>query len=146
MDKAALLECIPEVARRHVDQIHLYGSRYVGGEAITDASDWDLLVLPEHGFVMHLIQKLKDGGYEGDVDKVYNDSGFLSMRKGDINLIVVHDYEWFIRALTAMELCRSLKLTDKQDRILLHDVVVRFRQFRPKSGWEDRPTPPDFFS
>lgn len=46
-----------------------------------------------------------------------------SIRKGDVNLIVTVDPEWFQRAKIANEVCAALKLMDKGDRIVVYRVV-----------------------
>lgn len=135
MDQKTLMGFIPQALHYLVQEVNLYGSHYVGGDAVHDESDFDVLVLPKEGFVAALVDELLNMGFEGDCDEVYDGSGFLSIRKRHVNLIVAQNQIWYENSQTAMELCRELKVTDKAQRILIHDVVVRKHIFSPKTGW-----------
>lgn len=130
------LNLLPKPCHKFVEEVLLYGSRYVGGAAVTPESDTDILVLAPKGLAEILAITLRDQGFSSDMTEIYDGSGFHSFRKGDLNVILVLDRDWFVRAQTAMEVCRVLQLTNKEHRILVHDVLVRHRSFTQSSGWE----------
>lgn len=51
------------------------------------------------------------------------DDKWGALRKGDVNLIVTVDPEWFKGAKLANEVCALLKLQDKADRVAVYRVV-----------------------
>jgi hypothetical protein len=55
--------------------------------------------------------------------KGYDTSQFISMRKGDINLVVFLDKEDFLSSISAAALCKRLNLKSREDRIAVFDVV-----------------------
>lgn len=57
-----------------------------------------------------------DGHYEG--------TKFVSYRKNEFNLILTTDYEWFKKFHKAAKLCAALCLTNKQDRITVHEAFL----------------------
>jgi hypothetical protein len=58
----------------------------------------------------------QDGNYEG--------AKFVSYRKNEFNLILTEDYEWFKKFHKAAKLCARLCLTNKNDRITVHDAFL----------------------
>lgn len=61
----------------------------------------------------------------GDYD---SDSGtWFSVRRGDLNLMVTHDRAFYDRYLTAMEVCKALRLEKKEHRIAVCRIV--------RDGW-----------
>jgi hypothetical protein len=57
-----------------------------------------------------------DGHYEG--------TKFVSYRKNEFNLILTSDYEWFKKFHKAAKLCARLCLTNKNDRIAVHEAFL----------------------
>ena len=49
---------------------------------------------------------------------------FIAMRKGDFNLLVTDDHAFYIDSKTAFEVVCALNLTDKADRIKVHQIIV----------------------
>jgi hypothetical protein len=58
-------------------------------------------------------------------DAEYDDQDhkWAAIRRGQVNLIVTVDEEWFERMVLASKVCHALKLQDKGDRIVVHRVV-----------------------
>lgn len=46
-----------------------------------------------------------------------------AVRRDNLNLMVTHDRGWYERYLTAMQACKVLRLTNKEDRIAVCRVV-----------------------
>jgi hypothetical protein len=51
------------------------------------------------------------------------DDTWGAIRKGSINLIMTNDEGWYKRSVTASRVCEALKLTNKDDRIVVYRVV-----------------------
>lgn len=118
-----LLSLLPDSVIPHIYECCLYGSQYVGGDAVTEDSDTDILVRGREKEITTLLQN--EGFTDETKNSTYKNSGFVSFRKGDLNIVLATDAEWFQRAVVANELCRVFNLVEKDKRILLHDVVVR---------------------
>lgn len=123
---------------------HEYGSRYIGN--FKEDSDYDFLCLVSRLNSSQVDYILKSKGYVSDLKKdsfeyssasnifqsphlgelvqnVYE--GFESYRKGEVNLVITFDENFYNKAVAATKLCRKLKLKNKEDIILVHDIVVR---------------------
>lgn len=68
-----------------------------------------------------------NSGWEACGEYDTHDGSWCAIRRGNLNLMLTHSREFFDGYKLAMEVCKLLRLTDKQDRI---DVcrVVRDRQ------------------
>lgn len=53
--------------------------------------------------------------YEGDT--------FVSFRQDDLNIIVMHDPEFYAKYLTAMEVCKALRLQTRRERVIVCRIV-----------------------
>jgi hypothetical protein len=51
------------------------------------------------------------------------DDTWGAIRKGSINLIMTNDEGWYKRSVTASRVCEALKLTNKDDRIVVYRVI-----------------------
>ena len=87
-----------------------------------DAKDIDFAILIE-GDAMDYTSKLHDSGWGlcGEYDNAVGD--WAAVRKGNINFMVTHSPKFFQDYKTAMEVCKALKLTDKEDRIMVCRIV-----------------------
>lgn len=92
-------------------------------------SDWDYLVhAPDMAAVSHVVTDvLPKAGFSWEGNAHYQNvaaDGFMSWRKGDVNLIVTSNADFASRHRVATSLCKRLNLMDKQDRIALFQAVL----------------------
>lgn len=64
-----------------------------------------------------------DCGWFPSLGEEYLGDGWMSFRKGNVNLIVTGDAEFFELNKRASDVCVALGLKDKADRILVHKIV-----------------------
>lgn len=101
-----------------IEEAHLVGSTYILGEG----ADIDVLVLTAMP-LQEAIRIAEEEDFTPDVDEVYTDAPFLSMRNGDVNLILTEDDGLVHRFVAAARVCRLLKVQDKDLRIALHQII-----------------------
>lgn len=112
IDDKLNIECIKT---KHV------GSTYTCSPAPIDTDiDVLMLVVDQIDFVTHCMLD----GYRADSTYVNLLSRFISVRKGNINIIVTQDNEFFNRFSLAADLCKKLNLLDKELRILVHETII----------------------
>jgi len=65
------------------------------------------------------------GGFErcGDYDQGYIDGQWTAMRRGNLNLMITADVDWYRKYIQAMQVCKYLKIADKIDRIAVCKIV-----------------------
>jgi len=80
-----------------------------------------LTYVPHHRLTDFMAQIVEDGWQQ---DGNYEGAKFISHRKGIFNLILTNDYEWFKRFHKAAKLCARLCLTNKDDRIAVHEAFL----------------------
>ncbi len=68
---------------------------------------------------------LDDAGYECN-SKDYEDSTdtFKCLRNGLVNVMLVSDAEWYDKFVLAAEVCKTLQLQEKWERIAVHRVIM----------------------
>ena len=88
-------------------------------------TDEDFLVFDQDGSA---IEHLEAHGFQSEGNPEFytgNDNGeFRSLRRGDTNVIVTPDREFFERFRTATELAKRFNLLEKSDRIALFQAVL----------------------
>lgn len=64
-------------------------------------------------------------GFEdcADYDTTSGKVLWRAVRRGDLNLIVTTDGDWYERYLTATEVCKALRIADKAKRIAVCQIV-----------------------
>lgn len=94
-------------------------------------TDYDVLVLVSEKDKRHMDEYALPLGYVkgGSIDATINypatpHSRFISYRKGDTNLIVTSDVEFFNRFMAATKVAKQLNLLKKSDRIALFQAVL----------------------
>ncbi len=92
-------------------------------------SDWDYTVhAPDTAAVSAIVTDvLPKAGFGWEGSEHYQNAaadGFMSWRKGDVNLIVTSSAEFASKHRVATSLCKRLNLTDKQDRVALFQAVL----------------------
>lgn len=91
---------------------------------LPEAGDVDFAVLidPALNAVDYAGQMVQDGwGNCGEYDGV--GGIWAAVRRENLNLMVTHDPKFFADYKTAMEVCKALHLTHKQDRIAVCQIV-----------------------
>lgn len=100
---------------------HPTGSNYICNPPVTN-TDIDIVVLAKNGWEMPALS----AGYgfeESDVE--YESMGeFVSVRRGNENLIVTLDKKFYKKFVYATQLARLLNLTEKSDRVKLFQAVL----------------------
>ena len=106
--------------------IYHYGSQTIEG-ASTPNSDYDYLVLVGYnGVKAELAIALTKAGFElqkPEDEKKYVGRGIRSWRRDDINLVTCNNLGLFKSYIKANEVCRFLKVTEKQDRWRVFDAI-----------------------
>lgn len=93
----------------------LVGSTYILGEG----NDVDIMwLVSDYQEATRLL--IKDG-YEYDKD--YEDDRFASLRKGEVNVIVTAEGLRYRNTLIAAEVCKYLKVWERDDRIAVHRII-----------------------
>ena len=103
-------------------QAEFVGSRVTCSPPPAD-TDLDVLVLDE----FYDPQKWEDLGFT--IESPHNpdygpDVLFTSYRRGDINLIVTDEHDFYELFLVATRLCKSLNLMQKQNRVTLFKFIL----------------------
>lgn len=84
--------------------------------------DFAVLIDPACNAIDYAGQMVSDGwGNCGDYDGV--GGIWAAVRRENLNLMVSHDPKFFADYKTAMEVCKALKLTHKEDRIAVCQIV-----------------------
>jgi hypothetical protein len=114
----AVLRSLPEI-----EAFSLIGSAmYLPAEQCHDV---DFAVLTKDGVdAMGYLNRLAFDGWDHCGEEYDTQHGtWGAVRRGNLNLMVTHDRAWYERYLTAMQVCKVLKLTNKEDRIAVCRVV-----------------------
>lgn len=63
---------------------------------------------------------------------------WAALRKGEYNILLTVDYGWFVAGAAAAELCKSLNLTSKDDRVAIHREVHKdaWAEYLPTTRFE----------
>lgn len=101
------------------------GSRIIGHHNPGE-SDFDFIITTPR------VYQLKDwflreaSGWSDTGSAAYQDRGdtFTSLRKGRLNVILMNDVQGFDRWLQATDLCISLGVQTKQERVAVFDYVI----------------------
>lgn len=142
-----VLYAIPKAAQDRVRRTHCTDSHYTVDPPV-NTTDIDYLVLLKvddvNGFFnpeLALSEFLSEctagvpGGHWEPCSQITEEGKLLyaedpdysttwySLRKGNLNIIVTNDEEWFMRAVAATELCKALNLADKEHRIRVFRVI-----------------------
>lgn len=91
---------------------------------LPDAQDVDFAVLinPTLNAIDYSSQMVRDGwGNCGEYDGV--GGIWAAVRRGNLNLMVTHDPEFYKGYLTAMEVCKVLGLRNKHERVAVCQIV-----------------------
>lgn len=119
VEGTSLLQAAP-----NVEAFALIGSAlYLPADQVNDV-DFAVLLKPGTLAFEHLARMTTSGDWKpcGEYDTTGSDA-WGAVRKGNLNLMVTHDRVFFDGYKMAMEVCRVLNLTRKEDRIAVCRVV-----------------------
>jgi hypothetical protein len=101
------------------------GSRVTCNPAPTD-TDEDFLILTDK--LYRLVEDCKSQGFKGGGVYFTSEgkvaSNFISIRNGNINLIVTEDKEFYDKFLLATHVCKTLNILDKPNRIMVFQGIL----------------------
>lgn len=100
-------------------EYRMVGSVYTLGKG----RDIDFAVLVNNQFYLQEQPEWLVGEWVREGADVYEGDSFASYRRGDINIIVMHDRDFYQKFLTAMEVCKVLKLQTRKQRVLVCRIV-----------------------
>jgi hypothetical protein len=99
------------------------GSSYILGEGM----DLDIVALIHRDVGISRAEELlssADYGVSSDGSGAVEDDKFRCFRKGDVNVMLTADEDWFWNFVKSAEVCKALKLTEKWQRIAVHRVLM----------------------
>ncbi len=102
-----------------IQEYQMVGSTYTLGKG----RDVDFAVLVDNQFHFQEQPDWLVGDWVREGADVYEGNVFTSYRQGDINIIVMHDRDTYQKFLTAMEVCKMLKLQKRRERVLVCRIV-----------------------
>jgi len=110
-----------------VVKMEYVGSRVTCTPAPTD-TDEDVLLLTDD--LNTLIGDCIEVGFkwDSDVTKSYPDS-FVSLRNGEMNLIITDEEEFFEKFMLATHVCKSLNVLNKSDRITVFQAILYGKEY-----------------
>ena len=97
------------------------GSFFICNPPVLD-KDKDILILVKD--TEEYKEKLLYDGWEGCTGYEDKEPHFFAARKGEINLIVTDELQWYLRFAAATELAKKLNLLKKEERISLFEQVL----------------------
>lgn len=102
-----------------IREYQMIGSTYTLGQG----RDIDFAVLVDDQSYFHKQPEWLVGDWEREGADHYEGNIFVSYRQGDINIIVMEDLDVYTRFMTAMEVCKVLKLQTRRERVLVCRIV-----------------------
>lgn len=85
-------------------------------------TDEDTLVLTEDK--EELVEILVELGFKKEGAYITGDTNFLSLRKGDLNLIVTDNKSWYEKFLIATAVCKELNVMKKEHRCCVFAAIL----------------------
>lgn len=96
----------------------LVGSTYILGEG----QDMDFAVLVS--CIADGMEALDLAGYKYTGGCSGEEDDFFTLRKGDVNVILTADEDFFDNFMSASEICKALQLTSKWQRVAVHRIIM----------------------
>lgn len=129
--KGTILYLTPECVSKGSLGYAPTGSRYICDPPPTD-TDYDIIVLVKDQFKFSKLAKAE--GFEGTVlpsgSEGYDTQYVQTYRKGDINLIVTANTEYYRRWRACTAAAKQMNLMQKKDRVKLFQTICDdFEQF-----------------
>lgn len=111
--------CDPPVTNTDIDFFAYMPKVAVATAGCSDSVFWDEInrIMREDGWT-----ECGDEGMRQEyaLQEGYSDQ-WQAYRKGRFNVLITHDYDWFVQGAAASELCKALNLMDKDDRCSVHE-------------------------
>lgn len=112
---------MPDLPKRTI-MFGRVGSTMIPGCVPVD-DDYLVLVM----YISESVNHAKELGYTTQMEDVYDDTLFVSMRKGRVNLIIVSDPNHYDRFMLALRLCIAARITDKPTRVMIHNAITSYK-------------------
>lgn len=105
--------------------IYQTGSSVICSPPVTD-TDIDFVIYTVEELKLDTFLKFEGFNRSSSEEEDYDmeSEGFTCYRKGNINLIVTTNYEWYLLWVKATKLAKALNLLKKEDRITLFKFVL----------------------
>lgn len=107
--------------------VELCGSR-VTCDPIPAGADYDYLVFcPTDDDVRHMVNYLGAENYKWESSEHYQQvaqTGFMSWRRGDCNVLLTSNHVWLERHHVATEKCKQQNILDKEERIKIFQQIL----------------------
>lgn len=107
-------------------EVTLVGTMFINGEG----NDYDYVVYePEDRPAGPMIEDLMGHGFTRTSPESYNDSQFLTMRKGDVNLMLTRDPEFHKGFVAAARVCKYMQdggfvELNREQRVKIHRIIM----------------------
>ena len=124
----SFMEDVLHVVNEEAKTWEVVGSRATCDPA-PEGTDFDVLVLANHPWEK-LVKLLNPHGFEAAGSIPANEldmrsqSDFVSVRRGDLNLIITHDPDFFTKFMLATRTAKRLNLLKKEDRVALFQFIL----------------------
>ncbi len=117
-------EHLPRTILVHAVKLQYVGSRYICNPPPMD-TDLDILVLAHPTAKQKLDKALEEWlGKRPEHNEEYGNSPFLSVRKGEVNLLLTYSKGFYQKFVAAANICKKLNVLSKEDRITLHGLII----------------------
>lgn len=104
-------------------EAHSSGSRYICPESARQDSDNDTVVLV--GNSADAVSQLLASGWESESEDYEGaENNFVSVRKGQENLIVTDKSDYYCAFVLATETAKALRLAKREDRVTLFRAIL----------------------
>jgi hypothetical protein len=122
---------VAEVQRAvpHNDRYDVTGSPVGSAYTVGEGNDIDVLLLVEREdgddqAIEDVMRALDEAGFSYTGDPSGDEDEFRTLRRGDINVIVTDEVDFFVRFMRAAEVCKFLGLRQKWERIGVHRILM----------------------
>jgi hypothetical protein len=99
------------------------GSSYINSSG--QGEDLDIVVLcADPGATLPLKMRMEEAGYRATGGESGEDDEFTTLRKGDVNVMLTVDEDWWWNFVKSAEVCKALHLRYKWERVAVHRVLM----------------------
>lgn len=69
------------------------------------------------------IRRMIGVGYAPDLDGVYEDTSWVSVRRGPVNVVLTCSHDRFLNTARAQRVCEYLRIVDREERIRVFHII-----------------------
>lgn len=120
-----LLEDFPSLEEIVMGYAHV-GSTYICDPPPVDTDIDNLILLSKKMQAQYkkINELLIKSGWEIDGNYWDLGSNFWSFKKDNLNIIITYEEDFFDTFVRAAKVCKALNITDKELRIMVHDIII----------------------